>query len=214
MYSVVLMMALSGGADTPALGHRHSCCGCEGSYAASCGCEGSYGGCEGRHHRERHHRHHGCCGCQGESYGCCGYVSSCSSCAAPVSCGCCGSSWAPSGAPPMAMPPAEGKPPAEPVKPPKKTNEGDAMLSAPVTLVVSLPTDAKLMVDDFATKSTSSVRTFTSPALDAGKEYTYTLKGEMIRDGKTETTTKQVTVRAGEQLSVSMEFPTLAFAQK
>jgi len=134
-----------------------------------------------------------------------------------VSYGCQGS-WAPPPGPPHDGPPPDGhhddgKGP-EKGAPKKGTGEGEAMLSAPVTLVVSLPAEAKLSVDDYATKSTSAVRTFTSPVLEAGQEYTYTLKGEMIRDGKTETTTKQVTVRAGDQLSVSLNFPTLAVAQK
>jgi uncharacterized protein (TIGR03000 family) len=87
MYSIALLMALSGGNEVADLGHRHGgCCG----YEASCGCYG------GGHHR--HHRHHGCCGYQA-SCGCCGYV-------APVACGCCGSPGAPApaGEPVKAMP--------------------------------------------------------------------------------------------------------------
>jgi uncharacterized protein (TIGR03000 family) len=71
MYSIALLMALSGGNEV-ADGHRHG--GCCGAAVESCGCHG------GRHRHERHHRHHG---------DCCGYV-------APVACGCCG---APAAAP-------------------------------------------------------------------------------------------------------------------
>ena len=48
MYSVVLLMALSGGAESPALGHHDGCSGCTG-YTSCSGCCGGYvvtcGGC-------------------------------------------------------------------------------------------------------------------------------------------------------------------------
>jgi uncharacterized protein (TIGR03000 family) len=76
---------------------------------------------------------------------------------------------------------------------------------APATIVVNLPADAKLLIDDVATTSTSATRVFSSPALERGKEYTYTLKAEVNKDGKTMTATKTVTVRAGEETRVTME---------
>jgi len=88
------------------------------------------------------------------------------------------------------------------------------LVPAPVTITVSLPAEAKLIVNGFATTSTSSVRTFVSPAIDADKEFTYTLKGEIVRDGKTVTATKDVAVHAGDDLKVSLDFPTLAVAMK
>ena len=65
MYSVVLLMALSGG-EAPALGHHDGCSGCTG-YVSCSGCCGGCSGCSG------------CCG---------GYVVSCTGCS-----GCCGG-WA------------------------------------------------------------------------------------------------------------------------
>jgi uncharacterized protein (TIGR03000 family) len=67
MYSVVLMMALSGGADAPAcFGHGGGCCG--GGYACSC----SGYSCHGGGHRL--FGGHGCCGGGGlfGGHGCCG----------------------------------------------------------------------------------------------------------------------------------------------
>src|SRR5260370_34424013 len=63
MYSVVLFMAISNGAEAPA---AHVCNGgCTGVVAESC-----HGGGHARHHRERHHRGHGCHGCfGGAAYG-------------------------------------------------------------------------------------------------------------------------------------------------
>src|SRR5438552_1167959 len=46
----------------------------------------------------------------------------------------------------------------------------------PATLVVTLPAEATLIVEDQPTSSTSSERVFQTPALELGKEYVYTLK--------------------------------------
>jgi uncharacterized protein (TIGR03000 family) len=65
MYSVVLMMSLTGGTEVPEFGRR-SCCGCSGGYSCCGGCHGG----------RRARRCHGCCGgyscCGGGAYGCCG----------------------------------------------------------------------------------------------------------------------------------------------
>jgi uncharacterized protein (TIGR03000 family) len=103
------------------------------------------------------------------------------------------------------MPGAPVKP-AEPIKAPKKTGT-ETMGPAPATIVVSLPAEAKLTVDGAATKSVSATRVFASPALQPGQEYYYTLKAEIVRDGKTVPAVKRIAVRAGEESRVSFEFP-------
>jgi uncharacterized protein (TIGR03000 family) len=55
---------------------------------------------------------------------------------------------------------------------------------------------------------------FVSPTLDAGKEYYYTLTGEIQRDGKPVVATKQISIRAGEETRVVLEFPVAAVASK
>jgi uncharacterized protein (TIGR03000 family) len=65
MYSVVLMMSLSGGGEVPDFGRRSCSCSCSGSYRS---CSG-YSGCHGCHGERR--------ACSG-SYGCCGGASGCS----------------------------------------------------------------------------------------------------------------------------------------
>ena len=105
MYTMMLMMAVSGSGDVAALGHHRGGChgggyGCTGAYSAcdygSCGCTGYvYGGCYGGgchgggHGFLGHHRG----GCNGGGHGflghhrggCNGYVAS--------SCGCWGSGY-------------------------------------------------------------------------------------------------------------------------
>jgi uncharacterized protein (TIGR03000 family) len=55
---------------------------------------------------------------------------------------------------------------------------------------------------------------FTTPELEAGKEFVYTLKAQTVRDGKVETTTREVTVRAGETTTVNLNLPTTAVAAR
>jgi uncharacterized protein (TIGR03000 family) len=209
MYSIVLMAALTGSADVPAFGHRGGgCCGCCGNY--SCGCCGNYGcGCGGGGGRRGGHRHGGGCGCCGYAYscGCCGNNYCCgSSCGS----GCCDSGYMEGGAAPShAMP--SGKEPEKIGKPkaPKKETRGPAA----ATIIVSLPADAKLIVDDTVTTSTSASRVLTTPELELGQDYHYNLKAEVVLDGKTVTMAKRVAVRAGEQTSVSL-FPETSLAQR
>jgi uncharacterized protein (TIGR03000 family) len=95
---------------------------------------------------------------------------------------------------------------------PKPDKPGE--VAAPATIVVTLPADAKLTVDDSPTASTSSPRVLVSPTLEPGKEFHYTLKGEILRDGKTVTATQRIAVRAGEETRVNLEFPTASVAQR
>jgi len=185
MYSVVLMMALTTGGDSAAMGHRHGGGGCCGE--ASCGCEG------GRHHGHRH----GGGGCCGESSGCggYGYSSGCSTCGYSGGCSTCGSGSAASYGCATC---ANGACPIN----------GIALADAPATIVVSLPADAKLTIDDEATTSTSDHRVFVSPNLPSGQEFHYTLKAEIKVDGKAQVVSQIVTVRAGEQTSVQLSAPT------
>jgi uncharacterized protein (TIGR03000 family) len=104
---------------------------------------------------------------------------------------------APMGAPPVQQAPAPrtGGAPTKPAS----LNQAEVM--------VSLPAEAKLFIDGQATVSTTSSRKFVSPELEQGKEYFYTLRAEIVRDGKTVSLSKEVTVRAGETVQASFEFP-------
>lgn len=86
--------------------------------------------------------------------------------------------------------------------------------TAPAYLTVSLPADARLLIDDRATNSTSETRSFVTPALETGREYTYTLKAQVVRDGKAVVVSKEVTVKPGQETSVTLTLPTDAVAAK
>jgi uncharacterized protein (TIGR03000 family) len=253
MYSVVLLMALSGGAETPAADGCNGCYG-GGCYGGGCwgggchggglfshgcrggglfshgchgggGCHGGYGchggglfshgchggggcnggchggaGCNGGCHGGLFHRGGGCHGGYGCNGGCHGGAVVCNGgCAGAAAC---------NGAPAPA--PAPKKEKAKEMPGPKKGEE--ASLSAPATIIVSLPSEAALKVDDYVTTSTSATRVFMSPKLNPGQDFSYTLTAEIVRDGKPVVASKRITVRAGEETRVSMEFPVLSVA--
>jgi uncharacterized protein (TIGR03000 family) len=197
MYSVVVLMALQGSVDVPDFGRRGGCGGCYG------------GGCHGG--RRHGGRGHGCCGCYGGGcYGGC-YGGGC------YGGGCYGGGYGGyvcgggygygggcyGGGTVMPYVPAKPMPGPGPVKPGggKKTGLDNA---APATIVVNVPADAKLMIDDYVARSTSAERTFVSPALPSGKEFHYTLKAEFNDNGQVRTRTETVTVRAGEVTRVNL----------
>lgn len=97
---------------------------------------------------------------------------------------------------------------------PKAESKEEARINAPATIVVSLPADATLRVDDYTTTSKSATRVFVSPTLEAGKEFSYTLTGEIQRDGKPVVASKRISVRAGEETRVELEFPVATVASK
>ena len=84
---------------------------------------------------------------------------------------------------------------------PKPDKEETALIN------VRLPEEAKLFVDGVLCPLTSSERSFDTPPLERGKSFSYTLKAEIIRDGKTVSETKRIAVEAGR--TVSVEFAKL-----
>ena len=95
---------------------------------------------------------------------------------------------------------------------PKEEKPKTGMAPAPATLIVSLPADAKLVIDDTLTSSTSSERTFVSPNLTPGSDYNYTLKADVVRNGQTVHVEEKVIVRAGEETRVTL-LPTAVAAR-
>jgi uncharacterized protein (TIGR03000 family) len=246
MYSVVLMMALTGGSESVDFGGRrcHGCSsnGCSSSCASSCHgrsrCHGgglfsrhrcNGGGCHGRGHGCNgggcHAVSHGCNGCNGGGHGCHGGLFSrlrsrhgcngggchgCNGggchggCASSCSSGCaCSGGTTTTGEKVKVMPKEEKKKPSE-----------EASTSSPATIVVSLPAEAKLTVDGNATRSTTDRRTFTTPALEAGQTFVYSLRAEIVRDGQVAEQIQEVAVRAGETTNVSFTFASQGVASR
>ncbi|MBI1916310.1 MAG: TIGR03000 domain-containing protein [Planctomycetes bacterium] len=200
MYSMVLMAALTTGGQTPDWCFHRSCggynCGCYGCWGCggchgyTCsGCYGCYGSCWGCH---------GCWGCWG-SYGYSYY--SCSGCYGCHGCYGCGGCWSCGGSPyaPGYISPGAVMPPAPDGAKKEKEEGGAGVDSNRAKLVVEVPADAKLFIDDQLMKSAAATRVFNTPTLEKGQTYYYELKVEVARDGVTRSETRKVLVRAGER---------------
>jgi len=99
-----------------------------------------------------------------------------------------------------------GKPP---IPKPRKPDEVSA--PAPAHLVVKLPEQARLFIDDTACPLTSATRSFDTPDLQPGQVYSYTLRAELTVAGRPVSESKRVTFRAGEETVV--EFTDLQLVQ-
>jgi uncharacterized protein (TIGR03000 family) len=73
-------------------------------------------------------------------------------------------------------------------------------------VTVELPADARLFVNGVACPLTSERRSFLSPQLQPGQEYTYTLRAELQRNGRTLTRTRRVRVAADREVNVNFDF--------
>jgi uncharacterized protein (TIGR03000 family) len=167
---------------------------------------------------------YGCYGCHGVSYGCCGSGGVMVHPGTPVQ----GTPVPAGGAKPPETkpmaPPASGTPPPPVkkedeagVKPPTEPEIqkviGD-LGPAPAQLVVNLPAQARLTIENQPTTATSGSRRFVSPALQPGRDYSYTLRAELVEDGTPITATKEVIVRAGETSEVTFDFAPRTVTQK
>jgi uncharacterized protein (TIGR03000 family) len=73
-------------------------------------------------------------------------------------------------------------------------------------LNVRVPVEAKIFVNGRQTTSTGNERRFVSNGLKPGYGYTYELRAELDRDGRTVTETKEVKLQAGQSANVSFSF--------
>jgi uncharacterized protein (TIGR03000 family) len=80
-----------------------------------------------------------------------------------------------------------------------RDKNGQGMLpSTNAKLVVELPANAKLFIDNRPVKATAGVQTFDTPALEPGQAYFYMVRIERMRDGQPVSETRRIIVRAGQ----------------
>jgi len=219
MYSIVLLAAMTTGGESADLGWRRGGCGgchggCYGGGYGGChgGCWGnySYGGCHGYHPA-----YYGCWGsayggCNGYGYG--GWGAGCWGTPyggygpgwAGYSCygGCGGYASVAYGAPPVVVSPGEPMPPADGREKLKKkgkegSEEGEVSLGRRARLIVKLPSNAKLYIDDQPVKAAKQ-KTFQTPELSDDKDYFYEVRVVVMKGTEPVIAKKRVIVRAGE----------------
>jgi uncharacterized protein (TIGR03000 family) len=220
MYSMVLMAALTTGTDVPDFGRRWGCWGCHGCYGwGGWGCYGygcyGWGGGYGRWG--------GGYGGWGGGYGGWGGWGAYGGYASGGYGGWGGwSGWGGYAAAPIGYSYYAAAPVGYSYDAPVVVS--NAPLAAPIrsmyfdpgsisnnraTVIVHLPAKARLLVDGKPTQSTSSVRRFYTPPLEAGQNYHYVFEAKMDQNGETVTTTKRVDVRPGKTEEVYLKFADL-----
>lgn len=107
--------------------------------------------------------------------------------------------------PPARAPAAGGK--EELIPPPVKDKKDGEQVSSRGRLVVQLPADAKLYIDNQPMKTQADRRIFNTPPLLPGQTYYYDLRAEVVRDGRARSETQRVLIRAGQETSAA--FPNL-----
>lgn len=75
-----------------------------------------------------------------------------------------------------------------------------------VLLNVMVPAEAKVFVNGAATSSTGNERQYISRGLQQGATYSYEVRAEIDRDGRTVSETKQVVVSGGQRANVQFSF--------
>jgi uncharacterized protein (TIGR03000 family) len=82
--------------------------------------------------------------------------------------------------------------------PPPTEGESTSLDSNKGFLVVRLPADAKLFVNDQPMNSRGGLRRFASPELQPGRIYPYALRAQWQRNGKTVERNETIYLRAGD----------------
>jgi uncharacterized protein (TIGR03000 family) len=84
---------------------------------------------------------------------------------------------------------------------------GDAA-AAPCTVEIHLPDGAEVWIDGEPTKQTGAQRTFVTPALHGGLEYSYSVRARWETDGQVVEQSRSVDVRAGDHVAIVFPRPT------
>lgn len=110
----------------------------------------------------------------------------------------------------------DGVPPAtpRPAGPPGEIGDGSRAfrpqlpappgLSPRATVTVKVPTDARLFAEGQPLTHSGGEKSFVTPELPSGRDFTYTFRAEYVRDGEKVAREKQLTVRSGG--SYTLEF--------
>jgi uncharacterized protein (TIGR03000 family) len=105
--------------------------------------------------------------------------------------------------------PAHGTPvittPAAPAVQPEQLPAPKGKTDKEAKLIIEVPAQAKLYIDNQLMKATDSTRVFNTPQLQPNTMYYYDLRAEVVRDGQTVAETKRVTLKAGDTVRASFE---------
>jgi uncharacterized protein (TIGR03000 family) len=81
---------------------------------------------------------------------------------------------------------------------PNKNGDKESMTPTRARLIVEVPPDARLFIDDMPVKANPGVQTFDTPALEPGRLFYYVVRVEAMRDGQPVSQTRRIIVRSGQ----------------
>jgi uncharacterized protein (TIGR03000 family) len=84
------------------------------------------------------------------------------------------------------------------------TSTADAAGNLVARVNLKVPGDAKIWFNTFQTKQTGTARSFRTPPLDRGSEYTYQIRVQWNQDGKDVTQSRHVSVHAGDVINLTL----------
>jgi uncharacterized protein (TIGR03000 family) len=76
-----------------------------------------------------------------------------------------------------------------------------------VHFALTVPADARVYLLNQPTTVTGTVRHFVTPELTAGREYSYTIRVEVLRNGTTYAANSEMRIRAGENVNLAYAAP-------
>ena len=108
-------------------------------------------------------------------------------------------------APPPAPAPAARSFFVEPIAPVAANVREETPAPLTTRITVRLPENARLYVNEDPCPLKTDTRSFDTPQLKAEKEYSYTLRAEIQRNGQTVSEVKKVVFRAGAPVNVEFK---------
>jgi len=84
-------------------------------------------------------------------------------------------------------------------------DDTDTAIKSRVT--VKVPEDARLWVNGVFCPLTSGTRSFETPAVEPGRLYVYTIRAEVIREGRRRSESREVVFEGGKPVTVKFDDP-------
>jgi uncharacterized protein (TIGR03000 family) len=78
------------------------------------------------------------------------------------------------------------------------------MANNAVLLNLRVPASAEVWLEGSKTAQGGSFRSFISPALEPGRDYSYEIRARWMQDGRAIEQTRTVTIRAGDRLTLNL----------
>jgi uncharacterized protein (TIGR03000 family) len=93
--------------------------------------------------------------------------------------------------------------PKEKLPPPTKGEE-EAAAGQVATVIIAAPPGARVTINGTPLALKSAEQAFVTPVLEPGAKYSYVVRAEAVRDGRTVATTRKVRVAPGRQVRVDL----------